>query len=646
MDEMALLEKWSDLISNFQNYDPSTTTISPTIISSCLIFNEKLLSEFLSDISSSTLLQASLGQDPTNICTKLPQILSSLASLSSTPPETAGETTSVTESPTETQVPSEKSENLSLIIQYLHLIRYLCRRNILKSTSNYSNISLLTSGGICPILIQIYHKYGDVEAALVEAMCWCIMILASDNPQNQIDIANEGGCDLILKSLNTYAGNIEIIEMICRALRNLSSNLSIAAYCMTQGVGDLITGTIVIHSSNPIQLEAALWVVVNLACQVENATVLGSSGICVAITDALRVNLSNEGVIHAACWAIRNLSCGSGFNYVQFSHTDVCNSIVQILLSSSTISKSDLSFPSCLIPALWAVSNLTCDNEISEQYGRIDQSCTILVTVFRNYYLQLTSMWNIPEFEHLISDYLNVLEAVLWAIRNSSTGGVACHTQLVSEGLMEILTSFLESGWVGDQSPAHISIACGVIVNLLSVEYDTLVLAPLLSPSTPLPHVLQIGNIPLCELLTHILRKYPESLEIQESILRSFRLLIRIYQDSQQYISYFQEANICSLAALALKTHQDSSDLIRNSSELLLLLHYESHPQDLEFIELIAQQIDEKNLNEESARTPAPTDQPVKRGAVDPNSKRVILRPYEEMIQIWLPVTICERYGW
>jgi hypothetical protein len=586
-----------------------------------IVLNQEYLKQLATAVARDPSLQTALGAgNDKNLCEYLPKLLLSHRN---------------------------KSPQLTTVL--LNLICKICRRELAKSTSNYENISLLSSHGVCEAIVQKFKEFPE-EESVVEAACWCIMVLASDNQDNQVLFANEGGCDLVLTALNHFAGNIDIIEIICRALRNLSSNLSIAAYCIAQGVGDPITGIIVIHTEHPVQLEAALWVVVNLACQADNATVLGSSGICVAITDALRVNLTNEGVMNAACWAIRNLSCGSGFNYVQFSHTDVCNSLVQILHTNSSIT-SDLSFASSVIPALWAISNLTCDNEISEQYGNIDNSCSILVTIFRNYFLQLSSILSIPEFQYLITDYLSALDAALWAIRNAATGGVRCHTQLVSEGVVDIITSFLESGWVVELSPGHLSTACGVIVNLLSVEYDTLILAPLLSPSTPIPPVNQIGNISLCELLCNLTKRFPENKDIQENVCRSYRLLVRIHKDPQPFLSFYRGAGVCRLCALALKAHSDAPDLTRNACELLFLLHYESHPEDLEFIELIAKGIDETNDlaksnggAESSAGESLPTP-PTPRGAVDGN-KRVVLRPHEEMVRIWTSDTVCDREGW
>jgi hypothetical protein len=592
-----------------------------------IVLNDEYLKQIATAVSHSPALQTSLGIDSgaekhRNLCEYLPKLLI-----------------------------SNRNNSPHLTTLLLNLICKICRRELAKSTSNYENISLLSSHGVCESIVQKFKEFPE-EESVVEAACWCIMVLASDNQDNQVLFANEGGCDLVLTALNHFAGNIEIIEIISRALRNLSSNLSIAAYCIAQGVGDPITGIIVIHTDHPVQLEAALWVVVNLACQTDNATVLGSSGICVAITDALRANLTNEGVVTAACWAIRNLSCGSGFNYVQFSHTDVCKSLVQILLTNSSISSSDLSFPSSVIPACWAISNLTCDNEISEQYGNIEQSCAILVTIFRSYFLQLSALLSIPEFQHLVTEYLSALDAALWAIRNAATGGVSCHTALVSEGIVDIVTSFLESQWVVELAPGHLSTACGVIVNLLSVEYDTLVLAPLLSPTTPLPPVNQIGNLSLCELLCSLMKRFPENKEIQESVCRSYRLLTRIHKDPQPFLSFYRAEGICRLCALALKTHSDAPDLTRNACELLFLLHYESNPGDLELIELIAKDIDETAAATAAAKeeetqpppTPPPTPTPI-RGAVDGN-KRVVLRPHEEMVRIWASDTICGREGW
>jgi hypothetical protein len=556
---------------------------------------------------------------------------------------------------------SKRNTSALLTTKILNLICKLCRRELAKSTSNYQNIAKLSAHGVCEAIVVKLKEYCEDEKVM-EAACWCIMVLASDNQDNQVLLANEGGCDLVLTALNHFAGNLDIIEIICRALRNLSSNLSIAAYCIAEGVGDPITGTIVIHTAHPIQLEAALWVVVNLACQTDNATVLGSSGICVAITDALRVNLSNEGVVTAACWALRNLSCGSGFNYVQFSHTDVCLSLVQILSSLSHIVSDDLSFSSCVVPALWAISNLTCDNQISEQFGQVEGSCSILVTIFRSYFLQLSNLLTIPEFQHLVTEYLNVLDAALWALRNAATGGIHCHTQLVSEGLVDALTSMLECEWLADLSPSHLSTGCGVIVNLLSVEYDTVILAPLLAPSTPIPPVSHIGTIPLCELLCNLMRRFPETREIQETVCRSFRLLTRIHMSApdtqQQFVSFFLAAGVCRLTALALKNHSDSSssapsssDLTRNACELLFLLHFDSHPEDLQLAEGIAKAIDDASLqgkegNGAAGEESAALHEPIKRGAYDVTAKRVILRPHDEMVRIWTPEAICRREGW
>jgi hypothetical protein len=457
--------------------------------------------------------------------------------------------------------PRNKTEKDATLI--LTVIWRMCRRELAKSTSNYKNIEMFVEAGFIDALHIVFKANLDSISA-TEAACWCIMIFASDNEDNQVGMGNAGVADTLLECVNKYATNDAIIEIICRALRNMSSNMSIAAFLVAEGIADPITGTVVIHTSNPVQLEAALWVVVNLTYNADIASVLGGSGICVATTDVLRSNLENSSVVYAACWAIRNLSCGSKFNYCQFVHTDVCELMVQVLQRYP----EDSSITST---ALWALANLSVDSSMSAKTGSEQVNVeTVMGAVKR----------------HLFGEELDleVLEAGMWALQNLASGSKPCRTHMLHCGVVDVIIACLSRPDILEVTSIRDTVCSGTINNLLTDKDEVR------DDMQARFRDANLGGL-LCDILRQ--EQFMARPSTAYAVCRGIRAFAMWSSSDDMFV--LEGLGACDLAVRAMGLHRDIPEVVSSACDVLLAVHYSQDEASLERLKAIGRAEDEEH---------------------------------------------------
>jgi hypothetical protein len=190
------------------------------------------------------------------------------------------------------------------------------------------------------------------------------MVTSSDSELCQKQFCDEGVSELIVSILKIYGSNDTVIEMVYRAVRNLSSNDEVACKLMEDGIGERIESVLRTSTSCEV-LEAAVWAVVNLSYDIDVSALLGSVGCCKAVVEVLQ-KLDREAENStkfdtAICWAIRNLSCPS-LNLGIFSSTDVCSVVKDMIVKGVHLNDYDL-----VQSAVWCVNNLSCGSLLREQ---------------------------------------------------------------------------------------------------------------------------------------------------------------------------------------------------------------------------------------------------------------------------------------
>jgi hypothetical protein len=238
----------------------------------------------------------------------------------------------------------------------------LCRRNILqKDTVCSANLEKVRSFGLLKFILLL-KRHLD-ETSLVLLLCQFIMVTSSDSESCQKLFCADGVSELIVSILTLHDSNDTVLEMACRAVRNLSSSDEVACKFIEDGIGERIEFILRTHNTNEV-LEAAVWAVVNLSYDIDVSALLGSVGCCKAVVDvAQNLDLAEESTKFdtAICWAIRNLSCPS-LNLGIFASTNVCSVVKNMIVKGMYQKDYDL-----VQSAIWCVNNLSCGSLLREQ---------------------------------------------------------------------------------------------------------------------------------------------------------------------------------------------------------------------------------------------------------------------------------------
>lgn len=203
---------------------------------------------------------------------------------------------------------------------YWVLVR-LCRRDMSKATANTSNIELIAnypkSLEIITGLSKMHIRFPDI----ILPTMWLIMILASDSSERQFKLAAANTTVLIVKVMVEHAGDISIAEMACRAARNIAAgDADIVAKFVEDKVCEGIVGILRVQLGQPPfckELEGNEVAVEGIkALEGNDVTVTDVKESAVIDKDQQTLEAAESksqcgsaAVSEAALWAIVNLTC-------------------------------------------------------------------------------------------------------------------------------------------------------------------------------------------------------------------------------------------------------------------------------------------------------------------------------------------------
>ena len=499
------------------------------------------------------------------------------------------------------EVKAAHDDAIVKIAAILTAIGSIMRRSLPKSHSCSGAIEAFVELGFVELLSECLNKFMH-DPASVNAACWCVMVMCSDDPDNQVALAKAGACEGVMQALSTHAGNADIIEYICRAARNLTSNLSIAQHCVGSGIGELIACVIILHINRPVQCEAGLWVVTNLSCDSNNATVLGGIGMCDAITSVLRTYVDNAAIAAAATWTVKNLACGSKFNYSQFIHTDVCDSLLTIL-------KNFTADCDVLSPTLWAMANITCDPALSLKINENKDICDLVVSILSDF-ITKTKVSVASQSDNIV-DCLDIVEAAMWALRNLASVGATNNTisDTVSDSVYQVLT---DEYFLTDESLVDSALA--TIVNILS---------NLTNDNKTLRDQMRLqGFAPILQGL--LCKQF-----VASTLRQASKAICKFATGNELNRQAMVDCGACRSAVSMLHTHQTNESVLQIACEILFTLHYCHFPSEVtRLVDLGAVTIG-VSKEEDGLST---TD--------------ICSKPFDDILVAWLPSRVTDEMGW
>lgn len=147
---------------------------------------------------------------------------------------------------------NEISDNLSCVDLFLQMIVRFCRREMAKSTVNRDNINQIMM--LSEKLVMLGKGYVH-NSTIALRMSWLIMILASDDDENELLLATNDATGLVIRIIETHCSTpgsddaeFTLAEMVCRATRNLANNDEVAAKLVDEGICDALVNLLKSYS--------------------------------------------------------------------------------------------------------------------------------------------------------------------------------------------------------------------------------------------------------------------------------------------------------------------------------------------------------------------------------------------------------------
>jgi hypothetical protein len=456
-------------------------------------------------------------------------------------------------------------DNIACIDLFLQVLVKFCRREMPKSTCNRDNINQIMF--INEKLIQFGKKYASNSTVALQ-ICWLIMILASDDEENQLLLASNDATGLVIQIIDVHCSAIGsdeseflLAEMVCRATRNLANNDEVAAKLVDEGVCDALVNLLKNYSKefkNVYVIEAVMWVVVNLACDSNIATLFGAAGGCDAVIACIDdpIILCNESCLLAICRAVRNLACESAFNFSLLAATPVCERLMDILNTCSTNNNMDI-----VEQALWTISNLGCDQELCIRMCSLG-AAELMINICNHFRSNTTvSMLD---------------ECLMWAIRNLASGSASNQVALVSANALAAIQSVLIHS-IDDEN--LIEAAIGALVNIIYKNESHKTMCNSASGASPMD---LIGYF--CDI---VYPKYSQSLIVTGIFVKYLAVSISNVDESKEYREIILQHGGQRHVADAIKVH-NNEEVTRLGCEVMLHLYYleESESNRLKIEEL------------------------------------------------------------
>jgi len=389
----------------------------------------------------------------------------------------------------------------------------ICRREILnKGSMNSKNCDLSTE--YLTVLIETITSHIEDEEILY-AGCALIMILASDSTERQQKFGEVKAPAAIVSIFTKYnqPQHDNLIEIGCRAVRNLSIDDEVANQLVQESIGEQLHVILSNHSHRLDVIEAVLYAIINLSCNNDIATILGSAGICVSLVELIPVLLSSPELSNLMCWALRNLS-SMQYNINIFKTTSVCQYVLELI----ALYQDDID---TVQSALWTLANLAANVNISQQLFDLD----IIEKLVTFYDYGLT---HYPE------------DKMLGPIAEASTF-LICHIAATADIQAMKAAQLHEEGEHPPAQPAEEE--CLSSSSAAAVDSNELPPVPIaLTSNEPKKCIVKalVGQSGACRLLTQFVERYAAREAMVEACGRSISMLCKDNASNRQLFGELQ----------------------------------------------------------------------------------------------------------
>ena len=390
-------------------------------------------------------------------------------------------------------VKSPADASFATVAKVLWVLVRLCRRRLDKLTVHEDNVQRI--GERLLDIVQCASCRAMQSHEVAHPLCYLIMILASDNEDNQLALCSQGNAqDLVAQALTRHSEHKTTLQFALRAVRNLASHDENAGPLVQAGVCELLVSVLGTYAavvstyqgqqgkdcidegehgspdavtSDLHVLDCALWATVNLICDDSTAVIFGAAGgvdaLMTVLSSALHSDVIGEerdGVVHAALHAVRNLTSNTRSLMHYGGALPRALEVLSRLSSFSVQSK---------VPeaALWCIANFSGDANMDRGLlgeGGLEALSRCVVTVHQfdlseHVKAVLTAAAAsetpatpepsiFPETRVTARDARHsvtgpVAEAALWCLRNLASSGTSFRSALLAAGALRMCCELL-----------------------------------------------------------------------------------------------------------------------------------------------------------------------------------------------------------
>ena len=450
----------------------------------------------------------------------------------------------------------------------LYFIVRLCRRGLLKNTSNIDNIERICDKelGLVMPLVQLMAEHMN-HYGVSQWGCWLFAVLSSDSTDRQKLLDSCGATMVAAFAIHRHREHALPSAMAARALRNLSCVDEIAAKFVQEGgcegLLQLVTqgknkeGMTHENESTPWNpeeseeaLECALWGLVNLTCDPEIATIVGSVGGIVTIVDLLESRKNDETfnqTLHAAFSLIRNISSASTYNYNILNTTNVCE-IAHFVLSKfygQDVNAAEI--------GLYLISNIACYPPLSKKVGEVEGCFETILKVMHHFTSMAMYTANLQCGE---AEDDSVIEAALWAIQNLSHNNADNQAKLVDIGGLGMIKNTIQ------YFPTQHANVCAALSKLVEGNFAAKLEAGVqfnLNDSIIQLIDASITDAPICG--------------------NGCKLLANLSSNCSHNFDRLIQLKAIALSIRVMKLHSNNMEVVFASCELLLSMHYNGNQE-------------------------------------------------------------------
>ena len=309
---------------------------------------------------------------------------------------------------------------------YWVLVR-LCRRGKDKSTANASNIEIIENYNNSFTLINVIATQYTNYARIALPAAWLVMILASDSAERQFKLTAAGTTQLIVSIINSNLDDNSVTEMSCKAARNLAAG---EADLVAKFVEDKVCDALVrvIHKQLGTIPPLPHIEETESETKIESEMVLKSENDIQSDGTAVQGDKSNDIDMNGAKEDDEkqpdHKEILTDLNEMKISNIDIVNIIENLLnveLKECSTSNDDV-----CESVLWAIVNLTCEENVALIFGSIGGIEAIVLLA--------------QKYQH----NSDISTAAISAIRNISSVGSLNYSFLIKTKVCEVILDILK----------------------------------------------------------------------------------------------------------------------------------------------------------------------------------------------------------